>query len=139
VTYFIKSYLYTSCSWWRESYLDPKYAYYNVEVYRFFEKPIAEKMVSVQTVNAKCGLNVPFSEACPWLTRLCICINGWPMIAQMQILESLCHSKLTTLILDRFYQIINAFLNAKLCNIDVLQWLKQLRYVTSAKQHRNYA
>jgi hypothetical protein len=33
-----------------------KCAYYSVEVYRFFKKSIAEKLVSVQTVNAKCGI-----------------------------------------------------------------------------------
>jgi len=53
--YFIKLYLYTGRSWRCESYLDSKYTLYSVETYRFCKKPIAEKLVSVQIVNAKCG------------------------------------------------------------------------------------
>ena len=56
MTFYIELYLYIGYSCRRESYLGSKYAYYSVEVYRFFKKPIVDKLVSVQTVNAKCGI-----------------------------------------------------------------------------------
>jgi hypothetical protein len=40
------------------SSLDSKYRSNLIVAYLFLEKPIAEKLISVQTVNAKCGVEV---------------------------------------------------------------------------------